>query len=580
MRHAALGLAALAFSGVTLDFAQARKDTPATPDASSVAIGDSPAGNYLSAIVAGADRDTSAASVFFKEALRVDPRNPELIERAFVAALSNGNIREAIHLGERLVLRDPNNGVANLTLGVQGIKNHQWVNARSHLLRGGAARPQDVTATLLAAWTYAGASDERHALELLGRLDQDGFRVFRDYHAGLIADMLGDVNEATRRFKSIYETEKNTLRLVDAYARFTARHGNVAEARKAYEAFNKVLPDHPVVKAALADLDAGKPLAPLVRTAEQGAAEVLYGLGAAGGGREGDELASMIYLRLSLYLAPDNGLALITLADLYDRVKQDERAIEVYRMVGKDNPLRSNAEIQIGLTLDSIGRANESISHLKGIVKDRPKDLDAITSLGNVYSNEKKYPEAEALFTQAIDLVGKPQAGNWALFYRRGIAKERQKKWPAAEKDFRQALALYPDQPLVLNYLGYSWIDQGMNLDEGFGMLRRAVDLRPSDGYVVDSLGWAHYKLGQYADAVKDLERAVDLKPSDPVINDHLGDAYWRVGRRLEAKFQWNHARDLKPEPDDLARIVKKIDNGLPDAKPSAADANAKKTGG
>src|SRR6201999_3223382 len=140
--------------------------------------------------------------------------------------------------------------------------------------------------------------------------------------------------------------------------------------------------------------------------------------------------------------------------------------------------------------------------------------------------------DAAATYDKAIAAVGIPQRDNWTLFYFRGICYERSKQWPKAEADFRKALALYPDQPLVLNYLGYSWVDQGMNLDEGFGMLRRAGDLRASDGYIVDSLGWAHYRLGQFGDAVKDLERAVDLKPSDPVINDHLGDAYWRVGRR------------------------------------------------
>ena len=129
----------------------------------------------------------------------------------------------------------------------------------------------------------------------------------------------------------------------------------------------------------------------------------------------------------------------------------------------------------------------------------------------------------------------------------------------------RKALELQPEQPHVLNYLGYSWIDQGINLDEGMKMIKRAVDQRPDDGYIVDSLGWAYYRIGNYEDAVKNLERAIDLKPEDPTINDHLGDAYWRVGRTLEAKFQWAHARDLKPEPEELPKIEAKIENGLPD---------------
>ena len=145
----------------------------------------------------------------------------------------------------------------------------------------------------------------------------------------------------------------------------------------------------------------------------------------------------------------------------------------------------------------------------------------------------------------------------------------------------RKALEMQPEQPHVLNYLGYSWIDQGVNLDEGMKMIKRAVDQRPDDGYIVDSLGWAFYRIGNYDEAVKNLERAIDLKPEDPTINDHLGDAYWRVGRTLEAKFQWAHARDLKPEPDELPKITAKIDNGLPeDTNSSAASADKKKEDG
>ena len=154
---------------------------------------------------------------------------------------------------------------------------------------------------------------------------------------------------------------------------------------------------------------------------------------------------------------------------------------------------------------------------------------------------------------------------NAVYYYYRGICEERSKQWSKAEADMRKALELQPEQPHVLNYLGYSWIDQGINLDEGMKMIKRAVDQRPDDGYIVDSLGWAYYRIGNYEEAVKNLERAIDLKPEDPTINDHLGDAYWRVGRTLEAKFQWAHARDLKPEPEDLPKIEAKIDNGLPD---------------
>lgn len=538
-------------------------------------VGDSPAGNYLAALIAGASRDTVAAATYFREALRADPNNVELMERAFVSALANGDANESFRLAERLIKREPNNGLAHLALGVREIKAKRFQQARQHLSRGGAGRARDVTATLLTAWTHAGAKENKRALELIDRLRDGSFDVFRDYHAGLVLSLAGSPADALKRMKAAYGGEKNTLRLVDAYARLLSSQGQKDDALKVYRDFDKVLPRHPLVTASIAELEAGKTLQPLVRSAEEGAAEVLYGLGAAGG-RQGDELAAMIYLRLSLMLAPGNALALVTLADLYERLKQGERAIDVYAMVPDASPLRSNSEIQASLTLESLGRTEDAVKQMRELVGERPKDLEALVALGNLETSRKDYAAAADVFSRAVALVEKPDVSNWSLFYRRGIAWERLKEWPKAEADFKKALDLYPDQPMVLNYLGYSWVDRGLNLEEAFKMLRRAVDLRPNDGYIVDSLGWAHFKLGRYDEAMKELERAIELKPSDPVINDHLGDAYWRVGRKLEATFQWNHARDLKPEPEDLVKILRKIEDGLEDdPKPATAKDDA-----
>lgn len=543
-------------------------------------VGESPAGNYLAALVAGAERDTMAAATFFREALRFDPRNPRLIERAFVAAVSNGNMPEAFGLANRLIAREPDNSLAQLALGVQAIKAKQFAAARAHFAKGGAGQQRDITATLLTAWSYEGEGNSRRAIELVDRLRDENFAVFRDYHAGLIAMIANNSAEATRRMKAAYEADKNTLRLVDAYARFIARGGHSGDAIQVYEAFDQILPNHPIIAAALADLKAGKLLEPLVKTAEQGAAEVLYGLGAAGG-RQGDELAAMIYLRLALYLAPQNGLAVITLADIYERIKQNEQAIDVYELVRENDPLRTTADIQTGLILEALGRPEEAANYLKRIVDEHPKDDDALSALGNLQRAHKQYAEAIETYTRALNETSKPEKANWPLYYFRGISYEREKKWPLAEADFKQALKLFPDQPLVLNYLGYSWVDKGVNLDEAFAMLHRAVELHPTDGYIVDSLGWANYKLGRYEEAVKELERAIDLKASDPVINDHLGDAYWRVGRKLEAHFQWNHARDLDPEPEDKIKILRKIDQGLEEEEnPAAAEAAPERNGG
>lgn len=537
-------------------------------------------GNYLAALIASADRDTASAEGYFRDALKVDPRNPDLIERAFAAALANGDEPTANTLGERLVARDPSNVLARLATAVHAIGQGQYGVARN-LLISGDARLRDVTSSLLVAWCYAGQGDLRHALDSLDRIHDSSVQAFRDYHAGLIADLLGNASEARRRLKGAYEGDKTTLRFADAYARFLASHGEADAAQKIYDDYSSVVHNHPIVEEELATLKAGHTPESLIHNAREGAAEVLYGLGGAGS-RQGDELPAVIYLRLSLYLRPGNDLATVTLANLLEQMKQGEQAISLYDSVPATSPLKEDAEIQVAVVLDGMGKTEDAIKRLHALVQKRPHDQEALSALAGLQRSAKQYAEAAATYDKAIAAVGIPQRDNWTLFYFRGICHERDKQWPEAEADFKQALALYPDQPLVLNYLGYSWVDKGLNLNEAFKMLHQAVEMRPDDGYIVDSLGWAHFKLGQYAEATKTLERAVNLKPSDPVLNDHLGDAYWRMNRRTEARFQWNHARDMAPEPEDLPAILQKIERGLPDlsAAPKGSDESARKESG
>jgi tetratricopeptide (TPR) repeat protein len=548
----------------------------AVPEAGSESpeIGTSQPGNYLSALIASADRDTPAAEIYYREALRADPRNPDLLERAFAAALSNGDEPSANGLAERLLMHDPNNSLARLAVAVHNIEHGQFAAARAHLGAGDPTRTRDVTTALLVAWCYAGQSDLHRALDAIDRIRDRSVVAFRDYHAGLIADLLGSPAEARRRLKSAYDNDRNSLRFADAYARFLSTQGDVAGANKIYEDFSAVIPHHPLVEQGLADLRANQALDPIVHDAKQGAAEALYGLGSAGS-RQGDELPALVYLQLSLYLRPSNDLTVVTLASLFEQMKQADQVIAAYKLVPSSSPLKLGADIQIALELDNIGKSEEATRRLTEIVSARPHDVEALSSLAELQRSAKKYAEAAVTYDQAIAAVGIPQRDNWTLFYFQGICYERAKQWPKAEADLKIALELNPDQPLVLNYLGYSWVDQGLNLEEAFKMLRRAVELRPNDGYIVDSLGWAHFKLGQYVEATQTLERAINLKPADPVLNDHLGDAYWRVNRRIEAHFQWNHARDMQPEPEDLPAILKKIEFGLPDLTIDTTGPNA-----
>jgi tetratricopeptide (TPR) repeat protein len=551
--------------------ATARAEAPANLSRTSTS------GSYLAARHANGERDAAAAASYYRAALRGDPRNNELLSRTFLAVLANGEVDDAVKLAERVLQVDKNDRIAWLVLGVRALKQKQYPLARKELAQSVRGPITDLAATLLSAWTLASPSEAKAATDSIDKLTgADWYAIFKDLHAALILDLVGQKKEAAKRFERVYKLDPTMLRVVQSYGSFFSRQGNNGDALKIFAAFDEVLPRHPLVVEAENELKAGKKLPLMVDTPQAGAAEVLYGLGSVLGRRGGEDLG-LIYLQLALYLVPSHPLALLSLGDLYEAMKKPELANKIYEHVPLNSPLQRNAQIQLAMNLDALDHTDEAKAHLEKLIAANPGDLEAIMALGNVLRARKQFAECAEVYSKGVDTLTKDEKSNWVIYYYRGICYERAKQWPKAEADLKKSLELYPEQPHVLNYLGYSWIDQGVHLDEGMNMIKRAVDQRADDGYIVDSLGWAHYRLGHMDEAVKQLERAVELKPEDPTINDHLGDAYWRVGRVLEAQFQWSHARDLKPEPEDLVKIEAKLKSGLPDDTSSAADAEQRK---
>ncbi|WP_210261700.1 tetratricopeptide repeat protein [Bradyrhizobium aeschynomenes] len=535
-------------------------------------------GSYLAARHASVERDAASAAAFYRSALRTDPKNNELLDRAFISSVADGDIDEAVKLAERVLAVDKSNRIARLVMGVHDIKQKKYAAAQNNINQSVRGPITDLVATLLSAWATAGAGDSKTAVANIDKLTgPEWYPLFKDLHAGMILELAGKEKEAGIRFERAYKLDDSMLRITEAYAHWLSRNKDAAAATAIYEAFDKKLARHPLVQEGLRETKAGKKLPPLVDSAQAGAAEALYGIGATLSRRGGEDLA-LVYLQLALHLQPNHPLALLSLADLYETVKKPQMAIKVYERVPASSPLKRNAQIQLATDLDSADRSDDAIKILKDVITQDPKDLEAIMALGNIERGRKKFADCAKTYSLGVDsLPANNDKANSVYYYYRGICLERSKQWPKAEADMRKALELQPDQPHVLNYLGYSWIDQGVNLDEGMKMIKRAVEQRPDDGYIVDSLGWAYYRIGNYEEAVKNLERAIDLKPEDPTINDHLGDAYWKVGRKLEAKFQWAHARDLKPEPEELPKIEAKIQNGLADdPAPAAASADTK----
>jgi tetratricopeptide (TPR) repeat protein len=563
-------VAAVAVAGSALTPVAAQTPTPYSRASVS--------GSYLAARHAMVERDAAAASAYYRSALRGDPRNNELLTRAFLAVLSNGDVEEAGRLAEKVLQADKTERLSKLVVGVRNIKQKQYQSARTQFTQPARGQPADLAAALLTAWTQASPNESKAAVEGIEKLaGPDWYNVFKELHAGFIIDLAGNRRDAGRRYERAYKLATTELRVVQAYGNYLARQGNRDEALKVFKAFDEVLPRHPLITEAISEISSGKRIAPLVDSPQAGAAEILYGLGAVLA-RRGAEDLGLIYLQLALYLAPSHPMALISLADLYENVKKPEFAIKTYERVAAGSPMYRYAQIQRALGLDTLDRTDEAKTALEKLIAEAPGELEAITALGNIMRGRKQFADCADVYSKGLDPTAKAERANWVLYYFRGICHERSKQWPKAEADFQKALELFPNQPLVLNYLGYSWVDQGVHLDEGMTMIRRAVDQRSDDGYIVDSLGWAYYRIGNYEEAVKHLDRAVELKPEDPTINDHLGDVYWKLGRELEARFQWSHARDLKPDEDELAKIEEKLKHGL---APSAAEADKpKKPGG
>ena len=530
------------------------------------------AGSYLAGRSADVARDLQAAATYFTAALERDPNNPILLERVIVLRVANGEVEPALELADRLVEIDRLNPLARLVRSVVAFNDGNYVRSREEIADTAPAPLALLTAGLLTAWSEQATGDTDSALKTIGELSGPSwYGIFQNYHQALIADLAGREDEAVEHITEAFNSDGSALRVVEAYGVILARAGQRQDAIVGLRAFMAEQPNNPVIAGLLASIESGLTPPPVATTPVEGAAEVLYGLGAAIGTDQGTELPAA-YLHLSRYLKPSADLTLMALGDLLFSAERCQDALGVYDRISPDSALKRNADIQSGLCLDLLERTDEAAARLNPLINADPPDLDAIIALGNIYRGRERFAEAAEIYTKGIDLIGKPEPGHWRLFYFRGVANERSKNWPQAEKDLEQALELSPDQPQVLNYLGYSWVDMGTRLEDGLEMIRKAVEQRPRDGYIVDSLGWAYYRLGRYEEAVEQLEIAVELRPEDPVINDHLGDAYWQVGRKLEATFQWSHARDLDPEPADLEKIVKKLESGLAAGDDSGRD--------
>jgi tetratricopeptide (TPR) repeat protein len=521
-------------------------------------------GAYLAGRHAQEGREYADAAARFVQALRADPDSPELLSRTFLMEAYEGRFAEARPLAAKALRLDPSDGVANLVLLIDRAR----AGDRAGALARAEALPTDglyrYAGPLALAWMRIASGNLTGAVTAMQGLDKfDSLAPLKYFQLGLLYDFAGQPQEAEENYKkTVEETGEVNWRVTDALGNFYERHGRVDEAAAVYRRFVKENLGSELAESALIG-NSQKPR-PLVASAEDGIAEALFDLASVVNRPETEELA-LFYVRGALALRPHLTVAQLLLSDILAGDDKPQESLAVLRQIPANSRYAWSAELRIAADLDAIGQSDEAVAMLQRMAVKEPARATAEMQLGDLLREKKRYIEAADAYSEAIRrLKAAGTTERWSLFYSRGICFERAGQWQKAEADLQHALQLKPDQPLVLNYLGYSWIDRGEHLHRGLQMIEKAVDLRPEDGYIVDSLGWAHYRLGDYRTAVEYLEKAVELVPDDPTINDHLGDAYWQTGRLLEARYQWRRALQFGPDKADIKPIEAKLVRGMP----------------
>ena len=536
---------------------------PPEPAASAHRGDASPLGNYLVGRYAHARGDYAAAAQHLQRVLVEDPDNPSLMRRTVSLLAADGRIEDAAALAERLLDVGASGRLTQLVLGLRDARNGDYEEALERIDTIGRERMYALLLPLTEAWMHTGAGSDVAALAALAPLgDRDAYRPFFRLHASLMHDLAGRVADAEALLREAVATSNGSRSPVAALGSLLVRDGRIAEARAIYEEYREQNPDSIWIERVLAAVDAGETVPPIVSDAREGLAEALLGVAASVPHRDNGE-AALIYARLALFLRDDLHSARFLIGEILEGAERLETAVDAYRSIPAESDFAWAAQLRAAAGLADLDRQDEAVATLRRMADEQPERTDAVTALGDVFRRDEQYADAAAAYDIAVERIATIEYRHWRLFYVRGIAFERLGEWPKAEADFKRALELEPDQPLVLNYLGYSWVEQEHNLDEAKTMIEKAVELRPDDGYIVDSLGWVAYKLGDFEEAVHQLERAVELVAGDPIINDHLGDAYWQVGRVHEARFQWQRVLTLEPEDDLAAQVGRKIAGGL-----------------
>lgn len=539
------------------------------------------AGPYLAATQADLRNDYDAAAEFYSRALLREPSNQTLLQSAIVSNVASARYDTALVISRQLHAVEPDNQVAALVEIADAFQKGDYDRAEK-FLGDEKYRLNPLFAGLLKGWVSVGKGDYTAATAAFDALDQnDTLQAYGMYHKALALGLAGDFSTAS----TLFEGDENGPLHLDRMAvlAHVASLSQDEQNDRAITVINGLLSDG-FADTQLSDLrsrlqaDETIPF-DVVEAPGDGAASV-FGIIGSALARDDAERFGLIYARLGTLIAPTYDEANILAAEILTDQSQYQQAIDAYAQIAPESPWYISAEIGRAEALEDSDKTDQAVEVLSNLARKETDNLSVQTSLGDVQRRNENYGEAAKTYTLAMELIETETPSHWVLYYSRGISFEREKEWPKAEADFRHALELQPEQPQVMNYLGYSLVELQKDMEEAQGMIERAVAQRPQDGYITDSLGWVLYRVGKFEEAVPHMERAVELVPVDPVVNDHLGDVLWMVGRKLEARFQWRRALSFEPEEDEAERIRRKLEAGLDAvlAEEKLAEAEPEKT--
>lgn len=438
------------------------------------------------------DRQNDLAASYFMDALEAEWGNIALLDRAFVSLVSAGRVEEAESVAKQLLANEPENELARIAVGVVALKERRYASALKALDGMSKDSLFGITGNVIWSWAKAEEQGGQAAIKNLEPIVQPGFKNFLVFQSALVADLTGQAKQADTLYQQAYEADPFVFRIVEAYARFLGNQGKHAEALDIIQRYYDRGLSHVKIDVLAESLAAKKRPGRMADNVQQGAAETLRGLSSALSREQASDI-SILLMRLASFLHPKSDLITFSTADLMERAERYEVANSLYSQVDRNSPLHGQALVRTAENLQEIGDIDEAIRKLSNLANTMPDNLTAVIALGDALRRDKRYAEAAKAYDKALDMTGGERAIDWHIYYVRGIAFEREGVWEKAESDFLKALELNPDQPQVLNYLGYSWVDQELQLERALEMIEQAVSLRPDDGYIVDSLGWAYY---------------------------------------------------------------------------------------